>query len=63
MFAGFRCDYHPIRVPDTTAEFKQNPHWQPASQSWSLFDCLPMQRPQNVMIKLPQTVFAFRAIF
>jgi len=49
MFAGFRCDYHPIRVPDTTAEFKQNPHWQPASQSWSLFDCLPMQRPQKVI--------------
>jgi hypothetical protein len=47
----------------TAAEFKRNPHWRPAAQSWSLFDYLPMQRPQNVMIKLSQTVFAFRAIF
>jgi hypothetical protein len=45
------------------AEFKQNPHWRPAAQSWSLFDYLPMQRPQNVMIKLSQTAFAFRVIF
>jgi hypothetical protein len=43
----------------TAAEFKRNPHWRPSAQSWSLFDYLPMQRPQNMMIKLSQTVLLF----
>jgi hypothetical protein len=42
----------------TAAEFKRNPHWRASAQSWSLFDYLSLQRPQNMMIKLSQTVFA-----